>query len=67
MSEEKKQGIPKTDDPSDIIWERETEGGIGFLGIDGAYAARRAAAWERLIAGTASDEDKAILAGLWKE
>jgi hypothetical protein len=66
MSEEKKQGIPETD-AADIIWESETEGGLGILGVDGMYANRRAAAWQRILNGSATEEDRAIVASLWTE
>jgi hypothetical protein len=58
---------PQTDDPSDIVWQNETEGGIGILGVDGMYAARRAQAWQRLIDGSATDADRKLLAQLWTE
>jgi hypothetical protein len=66
MSEEKKQE-PETDGPPAIDWETDSEGGVGIIGIDGGFAARRATAWERIIDGSASDEDRRIVAQLWTE
>jgi hypothetical protein len=60
-----KRPEPETDEPPPLEWESDSKGGIGILGIDGGYAARRAAAWQRLIGGTASDADRQLLAELW--